>query len=124
MNKKCYNCKQEYPLTKEYFYTNKTKKDGFGDDCKSCRKAYQKSRNQTMRDEKKQFIIDRGLKCESCGIEHTDHRFFDLDHKIPFKELPHKSRWFPRDKDNLQVLCPNCHRLKCIKEGFGKRLNE
>jgi len=50
-----------------------------------------------------------GWKCR-CGIEHSDHRFFDLDHVIP------KVRSGSNNISNLQILCPNCHRLKTISD--------
>jgi len=40
MNKICPKCNQEYPATKEYFYSNSSKKDGLGWACKKCSNGY------------------------------------------------------------------------------------
>ncbi len=55
----------------------------------------------------KSTIGNIGWRCEKCGICNGDHRFFDLDHKLP----RHKGG---KGKGNLQILCPNCHREKTL----------
>jgi len=49
-----------------------------------------------------------GWSCSKCGEASHDPRFFDLDHIQP----RHKSGNGRRQ--NLQILCPNCHRRKTI----------
>ena len=120
---KCYKCKRVLELNYTNFYKNGGKSSGFGTECKDCRKTYQKIRNQELRDLRAQFVIEQGLKCNDCGITNDNPSFFDLDHIIPFRFTNFKTRWFLRDRENLQVLCPNCHRIKCINEGFAKRKN-
>lgn len=62
-------------------------------------------RGTEMRRHKK--IKESYLKCRECGVEHEDYRFFDVDHI----NSDHKNN----NKENLQVLCPNCHRIKTLK---------
>ncbi|MHA1409232.1 MAG: hypothetical protein ACTSQY_02730 [Candidatus Odinarchaeia archaeon] len=50
MKKICSKCKNEYPLTSEYWHINRSKMDGFCHYCKKCRKkrqqqGYQKRQN-------------------------------------------------------------------------------
>lgn len=40
--KQCKKCGSEYPATPEFFYKNKTYKDGLSGDCKTCKAAYQR----------------------------------------------------------------------------------
>jgi 5-methylcytosine-specific restriction endonuclease McrA len=47
-----------------------------------------------------------GWKCAQCGLFNTQHRFFDIDHILP------RSKGGNGLRDNLQILCPNCHRIK------------
>lgn len=50
--KTCSKCGIEKPLTKEYFFTRKDTKDGFRNDCKSCRntnaKVYYQDNKETL----------------------------------------------------------------------------
>lgn len=63
-----------------------------------------------------------GLKnysCESCGIKNQNPSFFDVDHIKPILRrtngLRDSARFVKKScVENLQVLCPNCHRLKTI----------
>lgn len=56
--------------------------------------------------------------CEHCGIKNDNPSFFDIDHIKPIKRtqnnLPHNNYYKETEKLNLQVLCPNCHRIKTI----------
>lgn len=51
-----------------------------------------------------------GWACSLCGIFSVDFRFFDVDHIHP------KAAGGRRIKDNLHVLCPNCHRIKTLSD--------
>lgn len=111
MTRKCWICKQVYPLTEEYFYKNKSKPDGWGTECRTCHKIMTRLRENTRR---AKFIDSLGNACANCGFVHEDHRFFDLDHIVPLKDHSAPRTLRDYDKDKLQVLCPNCHRIKTI----------
>lgn len=120
--RKCYVCKQIYPLDFENFhrrikpYKGNILNKGFTSECKKC---LCKRKNG----DKRKIKILSGLRCNKCGIEHENHKFFDVDHVIPLRRRTNKiseHRAKPRLKDYesglLQVLCPNCHRLKTLSE--------
>jgi 5-methylcytosine-specific restriction enzyme A len=50
------------------------------------------------------------LTCAVCGIIDQDPSFFDIDHIIPV------SQGGSSFKENLQMICPNCHRRKSLRE--------
>jgi hypothetical protein len=52
-----------------------------------------------------------GWSCQMCFIENCDPGFFDIDHVVSSSALGKRTR---RDKLNLQVLCPNCHKCKTL----------
>jgi predicted HNH restriction endonuclease len=67
------------------------------------------------------IITERGNKCETCGLYNEHPSFFDLDHVIPIKRGRGHRYYKMKAKDEVIVLCPNCHRLKTISEdGFKK----
>lgn len=58
------------------------------------------------------FIRISGNTCMTCGIYHADTGFFDVDHIDKTKKTSKRRSGKASEKENLQVLCPNCHRLK------------
>ena len=46
--KECVVCKEEFPLTKEYWYVKNNNKTGFQSNCKLCFKEYSKSEKGKM----------------------------------------------------------------------------
>ena len=64
-----------------------------------------------------ELIISRGSKCEHCGIKKDNFSFFDLDHMTPIRSRKRRILSSRRNFPKLQVLCPNCHRLKTMEEG-------
>jgi hypothetical protein len=112
--KNCWSCKTIKEATPDNFSTNPSKFDGLGSECVECNKA----KNQVIRKSKrKEFISSRGNKCTHCGIEHEDESFFDIDHVVPlFKEGKLRKQYDYSEASNLQVLCPNCHRIKTLKD--------
>ena len=53
------------------------------------------------------IIANKVSKCERCGLENKDYRFFDLNHR----DSNHKNN----EDTNIEILCPNCHRLETIE---------
>jgi len=51
-----------------------------------------------------------GWSCRICFLSNSDPAFFDIDHILPRYKSGGDSKF------NLQPLCPNCHRLKCLQE--------
>lgn len=108
----CSKCKEVKPH--EEFYKNRTKFDGFTTECKICVKQQSLERSQLKR---KQIIHEMGLECAICKTQNPDYRFFDLDHIIPLSKLADSKRHYDyKDRGNLQVLCPNCHRGKTMQD--------
>lgn len=62
LSKICTKCKQEKPVTAEYFHRNKNRKDGFEEICKSCKKEYYQ--------ENKEHIIKNTRKYREENKEH------------------------------------------------------
>lgn len=48
----------------------------------------------------------RGWTCSVCGVYSECHQFFDVDHVIALADGG------PDTYDNMQILCPNCHKCK------------
>jgi 5-methylcytosine-specific restriction endonuclease McrA len=46
-------------------------------------------------------------ECQRCKTKNEDYRFFDIHHI----DRNHNNY----NDDNLEILCPNCHRLETIK---------
>lgn len=63
------------------------------------------------------LIKEANFSCSACSFtRQNDYRFFDVDHIVPVRDSNKKSRTVtPAERHNLQVLCPNCHRIKTIK---------
>ena len=76
-----------------------------------------------MWERKRALMKELGGKCEDCGIE--DERVLDIDHidpekkiKIPKHRYTMSSRLvaWNREKNNLRILCANCHRIHTWKQ--------
>lgn len=52
---------------------------------------------------KKRLILERGHKCECCGLEH----WLELPITIELEHINGDNR--DNSKENLKLLCPNCH---------------
>lgn len=55
---------------------------------------------------RKQILIDQDYTCQVCGLREPD--IMEVNHKLERADYPELSHI----KDNLEVLCPNCHRRK------------
>lgn len=105
--RRCWVCKNIKEL--KLFKKSKAKKDsgGYAYICNSCHiKDHPKVKLKIS------FLSTKELKCDKCGVENENKSFFDLDHIIPISK--NKSLQF--DRNNIQLLCPNCHRLKTLED--------
>ena len=69
---------------------------------------------------RQKILYLKGWECQNCRISHDNPSFFDIDHIKPkrYYKLKPKSSLTLKQLRNLQILCPNCHRLKTIEEGW------
>ncbi len=54
---------------------------------------------------KKRLLKERGCSCESCGL----HTWMDKPIPLELEHVDGNNR--NNSKDNLKLLCPNCHAL-------------
>lgn len=60
-------------------------------------------------------LLHVGWNCMSCNISHSHPNFFEIDHIIQV------SAGGSSEVENLQNLCPNCHKKKTLElDGFTK----
>jgi len=132
-HRECKQCKETFPLTKEYFYTSGIH---FRRVCKEChrvkgRAAYhknakdplwmekQRERHKILRYERKERILKKyGYKCACCG--ETTREFLAIDH-IDGGGRQHREKlglaggnfhlWIEQNNypDILRLLCHNCN---------------
>jgi len=115
--RKCYVCGIVKDLNEKNFCKSKRKKDlWFKYECKVC--AFKRLKKNYAYNLKKRLIIKAGYRCERCGLRKKNLMFFDIDHIVPRRRrtLKEPSNIKIKDISNLQVLCPNCHRLKTIED--------
>jgi len=63
---------------------------------------------------RKRVIYEQDCKCNRCGLSEW------MGEKIPL-ELEHKDgNHFNNERDNLEILCPNCHALTTTWRGRNK----
>lgn len=116
--RKCSSCNKLLELSNEFFPKNISKPKGYDYQCKHCKRKSQVNRSTHKHKKLRIYIIKSlGSKCNDCGIKHDDPSFFDIEHIIP-NSLFNKKRTYNKDLTNKQILCPNCHRIKNIKEKF------
>ena len=120
--KVCENCKNNFIPTghKHKFCGSESLKTG----C-SWKMSIQ-AKNKANKKFRKFLIENQNFTCEHCGLKRdNDYSFFDIDHKKPLKRgknnLTRNCIYRQKDMENLQVLCPNCHRIKTIKNGDNSR---
>lgn len=76
------------------------------------RKKKRPKDNKTRARWKMRFADEDGLyRCKVCGLADPVYLLFDVDHIIP------KSQGGTDARENLQLLCPTCHRRKTIADG-------
>lgn len=130
----CHMCKEKKPLFE--FNKNKTKKDGYGSECRSCMKIlrknhYDRNKDQIINDiakrKQKRLIwlknFKSNLSCEKCGENHI--ATLDFHHKNPKKkefQIGYAVRYgYGKEKilneiKKCNILCSNCHRKLHWKE--------
>ena len=81
MKFKCAECKEEFPLTKEYFNVQNRKKRGFDNNCRWCRKKktranYSPSKQREYEVKRlygitksiyESMLVEQGYKCKICN---------------------------------------------------------
>lgn len=55
---------------------------------------------------RKEVLAEQDYTCQSCGLREPE--IMEVNHKLERCEYPELAR----DKNNMEVLCPNCHRRK------------
>lgn len=95
--KQCFRCKKTLPLTSEFFYKNRTKKDGFHAECKECSKVAQAL---SLSDEVKRERVHQGHRawCET----HKDslrERHQDYYHANKETMIAQADAWYSVHKD-------------------------
>ena len=117
--KKCTACKKILPRTPEFFYKNRCTADKMTTECINCCRLLTRKESKF----RQEFVNKLGNKCNHCGMVSMVKSFLEVDHINPVYFIDGKRRYFSReDKSNLQVLCPNCHKLKTIEDC--KRIKE
>lgn len=120
--KTCKDCGGEYEI--HYFVKNSRLKDGYTNQCKTCRNRIRKEKGLelSLQQKKMRDAVDyAGGKCSSCGIKHDGLNtvIFDFHHTNP-EEKEHNishlktSTWerIQTEVDKCILLCSNCHRLE------------
>ena len=72
---------------------------------------------------RKEAVLERNNRCEECGFYNENPSFFDFDHIIPLRKSRNRSRYHLikslwANPPEVKMLCPNCHRIKTIKDGW------
>lgn len=132
--KVCGKCKEEKELDC-FAWRSKTKGTKVGW-CKICMKAYDKERQQSgvykerkyalvkARIEKsREFLWDylKNNPCVDCGF--SDPRILEFDHRDPQEKAKNVVEMFHHGVEAIKkeiakcdVRCPNCHRLRTVKQ--------
>jgi len=112
--RKCYICHNIKDISE--FHANKSgSKVRY--ECKLCPIS---PHNYPAINVRKLLIEEADFKCSHCGLQKIGmYAFFDADHIEPLKRRTNKitcKYLTKKDKHKIQILCPNCHRLKTIQD--------
>lgn len=55
---------------------------------------------------RKLVLIEQDYTCQNCGLREPE--IMEVNHKLERSQYPELAR----DKNNMETLCPNCHRRK------------
>lgn len=116
--RRCYKCDTIFPLDSKHFRPSRHGARGFVYVCRPC--GTLESR-EAVRRPRMVLFEKHNRRCAHCGLQNESPSFFDVDHIKPTKDrkgarrfASHKPRM--REMSNLQLLCPNCHRIKTMKD--------
>jgi len=123
----CCRCNKKLPLTEEYFYKDKSKKNGFNGTCKECKKIYNNENKEHLKEQKKlwdknnkEYINEYQKKYLKDNKErlNKNHKLWRINNKIEVKicnscgrELPATNEYFAKDekaKDEFKSTCKDC----------------
>jgi Zn finger protein HypA/HybF involved in hydrogenase expression len=120
--RRCHKCKKVFDLDFNNFYHNKNQPFGFAYECRRCHSRF--SRRKKIREF---FIKENNFTCKHCGLHRPNNFwFFDIDHIIALKRttngLKRNCDLSFSEKNKIQILCPNCHRIKTFnnKDNSGR----
>lgn len=101
--RRCYVCKEILPIS-SFREATKTRYE-----CRPCAATYSRM----------SLIKRLGGQCAICKMA-GEPGFFDIDHIVPLLRkqngLGRAARYIKSEINNLQLLCPNCHRYKTMIE--------
>lgn len=63
---------------------------------------------------RRQTLIRDNFTCQKCGLR--DEEIMDVDHINPKLDSSGEYKNNIQDINNLQTLCPNCHKRKTLQE--------
>jgi len=107
--KKCNKCNNEYPITNEYFFSDKSKKDGFTGICKTCKK----NKEVFYLESDIGKIIDANDTCK-VGI-------YKISNKINNKNyIGSTVNLYRRKNEHLTKLRKNTHYNAYLQNSFNK----
>jgi hypothetical protein len=122
--KVCAKCGEEKPFTEEYWFNDKTRKDGYYPYCKPCRRRDNKaSYDRTGKDryQKKRVWLNelKNHPCEDCERKFPPE-CMDFDHRQGEKKsfnigskLPSRSKErILEEIEKCDLVCANCHRMR------------
>ncbi len=119
--KECVVCKEEFPLTKEYWYVKNNNKTGFQSNCKLCFKEYSKS-EKGKKTNKKYHKSDKGKetqkkynKSEKRKDAHKKYYKTEKGLYALKKTYLKKFNMTPEDRDNMIIEQKNrCKICGCL----------
>ena len=68
--RKCTKCEKRFPETVDYFYRNKTKRDGLQFQCKECMKKYYLEHQEELKARNKKYEVKRRGRKKEYNIEY------------------------------------------------------
>lgn len=63
---------------------------------------------------RRQALVRDDYTCQKCGLR--DEEIMDVDHIEPKRDSSKKFQNEIQDINNLQTLCPNCHKRKTLQD--------